>query len=312
MALFVFMLLLASAVALKPQSADSADLYSFHRSQVVRDELKLKPSDNTTEVSTNTSHVTRGVNQSAFISHARKNQSANVSASIDHTGKVNTAAAPASTNLIRLQSRNDSQQENNNRQHEILLNGTASDLPAKSKTVAALISIFGLGCFGVDRCYLGNMCLGITKGLTLGGLGVWAILDALVLMINCLERADTIETVSFRAQWDSNSINTAYTIGVVQSVLDSLLVCCMCSLICLIRTWAAASKNKPKPGRRSFSGPASAPKMAAKPKRPSEAKMPSEAEAAEAPTSVVPPAAAEEVKSSGEETAAGTSAATAT
>jgi len=302
MALYVFMLLLASAVALKPQSAHSADL-SFHRSQAGGDDSK--PKEETQEVSTNALHDTRGVVQSA---------------SIDHTGNVETAiktaaangTSNASTNLIRIQNRNDSQQWHVVQQREILLNGTASDLPAKSKTVAALLSIFGLGCFGIDRCYMGNWCLGVTKGLTLGGLGVWAILDAIVIMVNCLERADTIDTISFRAQWDSNSINPGYTIGIVQSVLDSLLICCICSLICLVRTWAAASKNKPKPGRRSFSGPASAPKMAARPRRQSDAKRPSEAEAVESPTPVVPPAAAEEVKSSGEETAAGTSAATAT
>ena len=46
----------------------------------------------------------------------------------------------------------------------------------KSPTAAFLYSFF-FGCFGVDRFYLGQTALGIAKLMTLGGVGIWALVD---------------------------------------------------------------------------------------------------------------------------------------
>jgi TM2 domain-containing membrane protein YozV len=38
------------------------------------------------------------------------------------------------------------------------------------------------GIFGIDRFYLGYYATGVLKLLTLGGFGVWALIDVLVLL----------------------------------------------------------------------------------------------------------------------------------
>jgi len=51
--------------------------------------------------------------------------------------------------------------------------------PVKSQTVTLLLAIF-LGGLGIDHFYLGNILLGILKLITLGGFGIWALIDILI------------------------------------------------------------------------------------------------------------------------------------
>ena len=45
----------------------------------------------------------------------------------------------------------------------------------------AILLSFLFGGFGADRCYLGYTCLGIVKLFSLGGLGIWSIIDLILL-----------------------------------------------------------------------------------------------------------------------------------
>ena len=60
---------------------------------------------------------------------------------------------------------------------DIQLNSAKSD---KSFTTALLLSFF-LGGLGIDRFCLGYTGLGIVKLLTLGGLGIWALINFILI-----------------------------------------------------------------------------------------------------------------------------------
>ena len=56
-----------------------------------------------------------------------------------------------------------------------------SSLQFKSPIVALVLSIF-LGCYSIDRFYIGHIGLGVGKLLTCGGFGLWAIIDWFLIL----------------------------------------------------------------------------------------------------------------------------------
>ena len=61
--------------------------------------------------------------------------------------------------------------------------------PPKRYATAVVLSLVG-GTIGADRFYLGYTGLGILKLLTCGGIGIWAFIDSILLLIGKLTTAD--------------------------------------------------------------------------------------------------------------------------
>jgi TM2 domain-containing membrane protein YozV len=59
----------------------------------------------------------------------------------------------------------------------------------KSWMVALLLSFF-LGALGVDRFYLGYTGLGVLKLITLGGCGIWALIDFIMIAVGKMTDAE--------------------------------------------------------------------------------------------------------------------------
>ena len=56
----------------------------------------------------------------------------------------------------------------------------------KSQVVALILSVL-LGGIGVDRFYLGYTVLGILKLITLGGFGIWYLIDIILIATGALQ-----------------------------------------------------------------------------------------------------------------------------
>lgn len=59
---------------------------------------------------------------------------------------------------------------------------SAAGVSPKSRTVALLLCFF-LGAFGIHRFYVGKVGTGIVMLLTLGALGIWTLIDFVMIIV---------------------------------------------------------------------------------------------------------------------------------
>lgn len=59
----------------------------------------------------------------------------------------------------------------------------------KSKVTAALLCFF-LGAIGVHRFYVGKIGTGVAQIFTLGGFGIWALIDFIMILMGSFTDAN--------------------------------------------------------------------------------------------------------------------------
>jgi len=128
--------------------------------------------------------------------------------------------------------------------------GDLTGAPYKSKVVLIVLEIVPiLGPLGVDRFYMGNIWGGVIKCLVcictcgLGGI-IWGIIDAIIVIVNCLNRDTNINTSWMTAKFHTAGIETAHTLGWVAIVVQCFCCCGGCGAVsmCFRRFGAAMHK----------------------------------------------------------------------
>lgn len=87
----------------------------------------------------------------------------------------------------------------------------------KNKLILILLSYL-LGVFGIDRMYLGCWGTGFIKLFTIGGLGIWYMIDLVLIIANCLSSSNSPVLCSGYS-WDKSSIKHALTASKIILVL---------------------------------------------------------------------------------------------
>ena len=56
--------------------------------------------------------------------------------------------------------------------------------------LVTLLLFFFLGIFGIHRFYTGHTAIGVVQLLTLGGCGIWALIDFILIIVGSFKDAD--------------------------------------------------------------------------------------------------------------------------
>jgi TM2 domain-containing membrane protein YozV len=66
---------------------------------------------------------------------------------------------------------------------------TSSDVSPKSRLAALLLCLF-FGVFGAHRFYVGKIGTGVLQLITIGGCGIWAMVDLIIIVVGSFTDKD--------------------------------------------------------------------------------------------------------------------------
>ena len=92
-----------------------------------------------------------------------------------------------------------------------------------SKTMLVVIEGLGLGMLGIDHLYAGNIGSFILKLCTLGGLGVWWLVDYVRVLANALSRSRK-GVLGFHSWNENDTVDTPKILAAMLVALDVTLI----------------------------------------------------------------------------------------
>merc|ERR550514_1684413 len=97
------------------------------------------------------------------------------------------------------------------------------DATEGNKIILALINGLALGLFGVDRCYAGQVLLGMIKGCTFGGFIIWAVIDFWVIFINCIAHWESMGALGFHMKFEKDHLQAAFWVALLLLVAKMVM-----------------------------------------------------------------------------------------
>ena len=98
----------------------------------------------------------------------------------------------------------------------------------KSKLTLFIIEALGLGFFGIDRMYTGEIGQGVFKCISFSGLGLWAIIDYIIVLINTISKSE--EGVFGVTKW-SDDVNYVGNIALIILLFQLIIIPLIGSII---------------------------------------------------------------------------------
>jgi len=92
-----------------------------------------------------------------------------------------------------------------------------------NKVILACLELTGLGVLGLDRFYMGSYITGVVKLVTGGGFGIWALVDYVLVLLNCIMGSSSIDILWMSMTFGPSLISAARWVSIIGLVIT---FCC--------------------------------------------------------------------------------------
>lgn len=113
-------------------------------------------------------------------------------------------------------------------------NAKTKKFPGQRHFLAVFFLSFMWGVFGVDRMYLGKWGTGIAKLVTLGGFGVWGIIDIFLIMSGAMrdkQGREMLEYARYRSFASKTVLIFAVSLGILVVINGVVVLATISQLI---------------------------------------------------------------------------------
>lgn len=110
---------------------------------------------------------------------------------------------------------------------------TLKQFPRQRHFLAVFFISFMWGIFGVDRMYLGKWFTGLLKLVTIGGLGVWAVVDISAIMKGAMRDKhgrEMLQFTEYKKLASKTVLIFALALGVVAIIYGALMFAVLAQL----------------------------------------------------------------------------------